>query len=155
MPPNPITMLGTLYNHVTRNKAVKRKQQRDKWRRKATVAWNARLSSVRSSDETCLVGSTTDVSTQSNSLFFRKLPLEIRRLIYTNVLGGEELLLQVINENKAYDGDEIGKEKIPFKLTCPAARGLLAFPISCKLAYVYTRTLLRVSLANCCLATAD
>lgn len=130
-------MLSTLYNRATRNKAVKRKQQRDKWRKKATVAWNARLPSVRSLGETCLVRSTKpDVSTQWNSLFFRKLPLEVRRLMYTNVLGGEELLLQVINENKAYDGDEIGKEKIPFKLTCPAARRLLAFPISCKLAYM-------------------
>ncbi|KAF1846477.1 uncharacterized protein K460DRAFT_367246 [Cucurbitaria berberidis CBS 394.84] len=138
MSPNPITLLGTLYNRVTRNKAVKRKQNRDKWREKATAAWNARLPSDRSSDETCLVRSIQrDVSTQSNSLFFRKLPLEIRRLIYANVVGGEELRLQVINENKkAYNGDEIGKEKIPFKLTCPMGRRLLAFPISCKLAYM-------------------
>jgi hypothetical protein len=39
-------------------------------------------------------------------------------------------------ENKAYGGDEIRKEKMPFKLTCPTIRRRLAFPISCKLAYL-------------------
>ena len=125
-------MLGTLYHHFTRNKAVRRDDQRIKRREKATLAWNARLPSTRTSDEICLAR--TDVSTQLDSLFFRKLPLELRRLVYAHVLGVQELCLRVVDENKKHDWDEIGKEGVPFKLECRAARGLLALPMSCKLA---------------------
>jgi len=147
MPSNPLTMLGTLYHHFTHNKAVRRDDQRIKRRQKATAAWNARLRSVRSSDEICLAK--IDASTQLNSLFFRKLPLELRRLVYAHVLGGQELCLRVVNENEKHDGDEIGKEGVPFKLECRAARGLLALPMSCKLAYVFTWILPRGVFASC------
>ena len=139
-------MLGTLYHHFTSNKAVRRHHQRIKWRENATVAWNARLPSVRPSDKICLFG--TELATQANSLFFRKLPLELRRLVYAHVLGGQELCLRVVDENAAHDGDEIGKERVPFKLKCHAARGLLALPSSCKLAYVSWGTACQLSLAR-------
>jgi hypothetical protein len=71
------------------------------------------------------------MSAQPTSLFFCKLPLDVRRLIYAYALGGREMLFQVISENV---GDERGKEKLPFKLICTEARGLLAFPKSCNLA---------------------
>ncbi|KAH8693462.1 hypothetical protein GQ44DRAFT_765196 [Phaeosphaeriaceae sp. PMI808] len=137
MPMNPCAwILITLHDRMIRKKFTGRRKKREEWRAKATAAWNARLPAARSSEDTCGVRSTVaDVSPQLNSIFFRKLPLEIRRFIYSDILTGKELLLHVVDEDKSLNGDETGKEKIPFKLTCHTARGLLSFPISCKLAY--------------------
>jgi hypothetical protein len=82
----------------------------------------------------------SDASPQLNSHFFRKLPLELRRQIYSEVLAGNELLFRVINEDTSLNGHEVGKEKISFELTCDAARGLLSFPMTCKLAYAHLST---------------
>lgn len=72
------------------------------------------------------------MSTQQQSLFFTKLPLEIRRLIYTYALGGERLQLELVDELV----DEKGYERAPFRLTCLSAQRLLAFPKSCKMVYM-------------------
>lgn len=135
--PNPLVVLGHLWHRATRNKYVRRHEKLEAWRAKATAAWNARLPAARSSESTCELRRTgPGVSPQLSSLFFSKLPLEVRWLIYSNVLSGKDLLFEVVDQNKDMNGDEIGKEKIPFKLTCHSAQGLLSFPISCKLAYV-------------------
>lgn len=135
MPPNPFTVFGSLYHRATRNRFEKQHEEREKWRRKATNAWNARLPAERSTQGSCLVSNIMLVyPTQPRSLFFQKLPLEIRRLVYAEILGGDKVRLRVIDENKARHGDEIGKETIPFKLICPTAYSLLNFSSSCKLA---------------------
>jgi hypothetical protein len=128
--------LGNLWHRATHYKYFSRRKHREEWRAIATAAWNARLSATRSTQDSRGVNITSlDASPQLDSLFFRKLPLEIRRQIYFDVLAGNQLLFRVINEDTSLNGHEIGKEKIPFELTCDAARGLLSFPVSCKLAY--------------------
>lgn len=137
MPSNPLTMLGGLYHRATRNKFVKRREEKEKWRRKATDAWNARLPAERPAEQGCIAANTELVgSSQSESPFFQKLPLEIRRLIYAEILGDDKVRFRVLDENKDRGGDEIGKKKIPFKFACPQARSLLNFSSSCKLASV-------------------
>lgn len=137
MPINSGSRLRNLWLCATRSRHVRRHERMEAWRAKATAAWNARLPAARSSEDTCEVRTNAaGISPQSSSLFFSKLPLEIRWLIYPDILAGRELLFEVIDQNKDMNGDEIGKERIPFELTCYSARGLLSFPISCKLAYV-------------------
>jgi hypothetical protein len=127
-------MLAESWERAAQKARDKRALEKENHREKATQAWHARLPPARAADEASPI--TTDVCTQSDSLFFRKLPLEIRMQIYTELLCGQELLFLVPDENRDLYGDEIEKADVPFKLTCPAARGLLAFPMSCKRAYV-------------------
>lgn len=70
----------------------------------------------------------TPGSSQEGSFFFTKLPLELRRLIYEYAVGTEELQIKVSDEEEDLT--------TPFRLSCPAALRLFAFPGSCKLAYV-------------------
>jgi hypothetical protein len=137
MPPDPLTVLGSLYHRAIRYKFVKRQEGKEKWLKKATNAWNARLPAGRPTEQNYIVDNTELVGcSQSESPFFQKLPLEIRRLIYAEILGEDNIRLRVIDENKDSEGDEIGKEKIPFKLSCTGARSLINFSSSCKLASV-------------------
>jgi hypothetical protein len=66
--------------------------------------------------------------------------LEIRRLVYQQVLGGESILLQVTDENKRPEESTARRRKVAFRLTCPGARSLLSLPASCKTAYVIRST---------------
>jgi hypothetical protein len=127
---NPLYLLVECWSRSARRASEKRVLAKETHRQKAIEAWHARLPPVRSVDATS--PDSTSVCMQSDSLFFRKLPLEVRRLIYAELFCGKELLFQVPNENKEWSGDEVGKEGVPFILTCPGARGLLAFPMSCK-----------------------
>jgi hypothetical protein len=138
---NPLHLLLDCWSRSAQNAREKRVLAKENHRQAAIEAWYARLPPVRSVDEPR--PDRTNVCTQSDSLFFRKLPLEIRRLIYAELFCEKELLFQVPDENKYWSGDEVGKEKMTFKLTCPAARGLLAFPMSCKRAYAHSRVALR------------
>jgi hypothetical protein len=134
---NPLYLLVECWSRSAQRARDKRDLEKENYRHKATEAWYARLPPVRSTDETR--PEYENVCAQPDSLFFRKLPLEIRRLIYAELFCGKELLFQVPDENRDTFGDELGKEEVPFNLTCPAARGLTAFPMSCKRAYVHIR----------------
>ena len=117
---------------VVHRKMRRRQERKEKWQAEGRATWNARLPPARSTEKDSLNvgGRGGDVSTQRQSLFFAKLPLEIRRLIYTYALGGEQLQLEVV--------DEKGYEKTPFRLKCLSAQRLLAFPKSCKMVYIHT-----------------
>jgi hypothetical protein len=120
-------------NWVVHRKMRRRQERKEKWQAEGRATWNARLPPARSTEKDSLdVGGRggVDVSTQRQSLFFAKLPLEIRRLIYTYALGGEQLQLELV--------DEKGYEKTPFRLKCVSAQRLLAFPKSCKMVYIHT-----------------
>jgi hypothetical protein len=130
--------LRSLFHRATNYKYFSRRRHGAEWRAIATASWNARLPATRSTEDgSAVIDTGSDASTQLKSNFFRKLPLELRRQIYLEVLAGIELLFWVPNEDKSAHGHDVGKEKIPFELSCDAARGLLSFPMSCKLAYVY------------------
>ena len=114
-------------------KMRRRQERKERWQAEGRATWNARLPPARSTEKDSLDvggGEGVDVSTQQQSLFFAKLPPEIRLLIYTYALGGEQLQLEVV--------DEKGYEKAPFRLRCLSAQRLLAFPKSCKMVYVHT-----------------
>ncbi|KAH7095930.1 hypothetical protein FB567DRAFT_44032 [Paraphoma chrysanthemicola] len=148
-----VHLLNRVADDMIAKKMRRKRELRDKRRADATAAWHARLPPARSLDSTnALRIAGSEVSHQSESPFFSKLPLEIRRLVYAEVFTGNELLFQVINESKsAANTDETGKENISFELKCHAARGSLSFPISCKLAYtealqyVYTCSTFRLT----------
>ncbi|OCK89426.1 uncharacterized protein K441DRAFT_699780 [Cenococcum geophilum 1.58] len=115
-------------------KMRRRQERKERWQAKGRATWNARLPPARSTEKDYLDvvgGGGVDVSTQQQSSFFTKLPLEIRRLIYAYALGGEQLQLEVVDEFI----DEKMYEKAPFRLRCPSAQRLLAFPKSCKMVY--------------------
>jgi hypothetical protein len=130
----PLTaIIGRYIDWVIHRKMRRRRERKEKWQAEGRATWNARLPPARSTEKDSLdVGGRggVDVSTQRQSLFFAKLPLEIRRLIYTYALGGERLQLEVV--------DEKGYEKTPFRLKCLSAQQLLAFPKSCKMVYIHT-----------------
>lgn len=130
----PLTaIIGRYIDWVIHRKMRRRRERKEKWLAEGRATWNARLPPARSTEKDSLnVGGRggEDVSTQRQSLFFARLPLEIRRLIYTYALGGEQLQLEVVNE-KVY-------EKTPFRLKCLSAQRLLAFPKSCKMVYIHT-----------------
>lgn len=117
-------------------KMRKRQQRKEKWQAEGRATWNARLPPARSTEKDSLDvggrGGGVDVSTQQQSPFFTKLPLEIRRLIYTYALGGEQLELELVDEIL----DEKRYKRAPFRLKCPSAQRLLAFPKSCKMVYM-------------------
>ena len=127
------TIVTAIVDWSVHSKMRKRQQRKEKWQAEGRAAWTARLPPARSTEKDSLDvggGGGVDVSTQRQSPFFTKLPLEIRRLIYTYALGEERLQLEVV--------DEKGDEKAPFRLKCLSAQWLLTFPKSCKMAYVHT-----------------
>ena len=108
-----------------RNKMRKR-AEREKWQAESRANWHARLPPAYSTEgNTPVIEGIRDVSTQQQSLFFAKLPIELRNLIYTYALGGEQLQLRIVGARE-YD-------KAPFKLRCVSAQHIFAFPKSCKL----------------------
>lgn len=135
MAPNPVIPLRNVLRRAVYRKLYKRVEETKQWRVNAAAAWNTRLPADRCTDQSCLVsGTELSVSAQSDSVFFQKLPLEIRRLIYDEIVGGDKVRLRVVDENNDPEGDEIGKEKVPFQLVCPTAQALLNFSSSCQLA---------------------
>lgn len=112
-------------------------ERRRRYNAKATKAWHARLpANVSSRTTDRLQQSESRTSTQLNSHFIGKLPIELRRMIFRELLGGEYVLVQIPDENKIYRQSEIGKEEIPFKMVSPKAKSLLSLAGSCKTAYV-------------------
>lgn len=136
---NPLYHLVDAWERSAERSRTKRRERWEARRAKATAAWYARLPAARQLEKMYKpVTIASGVHPQSDSFFFGRLPVELRSLIYADILIGKELRFQVINETRNNINDtEIGKEKIPFDLACPAGRGLLSFPLSCKLAYVH------------------
>lgn len=129
--------LHKLWHRATNYRFLSRKGNGRQWRAMATAAWEARLPAYRLRDgtqETTI--SRSDVNPQLSSLFFSKLPFELRSQIYVDILGHDEFLFCVTNEDTSLNGNELGKEKIPFDFICHGAQGFLSFLMSCKLAYV-------------------
>lgn len=73
---------------------------------------------------------------QRQSSFFDKLPPELRCEIYAYALGGERLLVEVAEHHERSDY---------FRIKCAAGQRLLAFPRSCKIAYVHVDEIVVVS----------
>ena len=90
---------------------------------KRTNTWHARLPKARSQhlDPTYLA----PICHQSQSIFFGRLPLEIRELVYANV-GGDLIKLKMPDDEK--------HGKAPFKFSCPMLVEKIAFALSCKMA---------------------
>lgn len=104
-------------------------------RAKATAAWHARMPTPRTSEIGAeLTNIEVDICSQQHSPFFNKLPLEIRRLVYSYALAGKEFFFRVVDEAKEHWETEVGKESNPFELACHAGQGSLSMPLSCKLA---------------------
>ncbi|KAF2031467.1 hypothetical protein EK21DRAFT_87967 [Setomelanomma holmii] len=116
------TAVTGVYDRAMSNKTRKREDRKEQWRTNCRTIWNARL------PPNCY---------QDNS-FFKKLPLELRRLVYTYDLSGEQLYVEVMNEDKHFNAQTGREKEPPFRLRCLAAQDLLAFPASCKLAPLET-----------------
>jgi len=133
-----LAAMCSLLAAMCHRKVGKRQRRKEKWQAEGRATWNARLPPARSTEKDSLDvggrGGGVDVSTQQQSLFFAKLPLEIRRLIYTYALGGEQLQLELVDEIL----DQKRYKRAPFRLKCLSAQRLLAFPKSCKMVYVHT-----------------
>jgi hypothetical protein len=129
--------LHKLWHRATNYRYLSRWKHGREWRARAAKAWEARLPVGRLSEG---ISTTTIDASEANpqlgSPFFCKLPSEIRRQIYIEILGRDEFLLRVTNEDTSMYGNELGKEFIPFKFECHGVQGFLPFPVSCKLAYV-------------------
>ena len=114
---------------LERYMASGRANKNKKHRAKVTAIWNTRLPKVRVFPDNTVM---TNISTQPQALFFSKLPLELRGLIYSYAFcnSSDELELQVAK-------DKVGGSQFqPFELSCPTAQQLFGFPSSCKLSYV-------------------
>jgi hypothetical protein len=104
-------------------------QNRDTLKEKRTVkrtaAWNARLPPIRHTElaKLCVTDFRVALVQQQSSLF-GKLPLEIREMIYAYAFTEQHLHLSIRKKVK----------KSHFETHCPAAKSLLEFPRSCKLA---------------------
>jgi hypothetical protein len=112
---------------------AKKKRRDKKYLATHAALWEKRLPKARVFPDTTAM---TDISTQLQTLFFSKLPLELRRLIYSYAFRNSsgELELQVAKDE---DGELHPK---PFALSCPAAQQFFGFPSSCKLSYVQIYT---------------
>ena len=132
------TLIVAPYDRGLKRSARKRKEYHDRLRAEACAAWNARLPRVRQKSEDAFDScSTADVCTQQQSPFFAKLPLELRRLIYTYAMGGQVLQLELHGQDDKQLQRQMCEEnddEIPFTLSCVQARKLLGFPASCKTA---------------------
>jgi hypothetical protein len=127
------------YRRQEKRRKKRQEKQMKESQREATKAWNARLPADGSSKWSCLSRRTTPkVCTQAASPFFSKLPLEIRKQIYLEAIGGEDFRFRVPNENNTISGgDKKPIKKITFQLTCSGAQKVTGFPSSCKLACVF------------------
>ncbi len=119
---------------------IKERREKRKQDRRTDVErnaiWAAELSSRRKADRGAhlfpgnrhdlVIEEFASVSTQSQSIFFNMLPVEIRQLIYGFALGGERLRLQV-SEVKH-------EQKRRHQLICSSGSKLVGLPKSCKLA---------------------
>jgi hypothetical protein len=132
------TLIVTPYDRGLEKSARKRKEYHARLRAEACAAWNTRLPGIRHEPEDAFdLCSTADVSTQQQSPFFAKLPLELRRLIYTYAMGGEDLQLELYGQDDKQlqrQMCEDNDDEIPFTLSCIQAQRLLGFPASCKIA---------------------
>jgi hypothetical protein len=110
-----------------------RKEER---RSKGQMLWEAHLPSAISEDQQSLLFiDRRNVSSQQQSYLFGKLPLELREIIYAYALCGKELQVEISGDeglNLQHRGPHA-----PLELRCPYAQRLLAFPKSCRLAYVH------------------
>lgn len=116
---------------------VRERVHHKRYTKKATKAWHARLPADSSSKITSWLPQIEPrAAAHSNPHLIAKLPVELRRIIYRELIDGEDVLVQVPSENKFWYQDEIGKEETPFKILCPKARSLLRLAASCRIAYV-------------------
>ena len=128
------------------DRAIAKKLQR---RRRASIEgrnrhqanWNASLPPIRSDtmEVWALSAASDGFSTQPQCLFFTKLPPELRTMIYPYALGNEELEVELIPEEKElwiYHDQTVSS----FDLRCAKFQQLMAFPRSCKIAYVSSPT---------------
>jgi hypothetical protein len=120
------TVVVVPYERMIAKKRRERRGHIKKLGAEASASWHARLPAPKvETDGAFHLCSTTDTSLQKQSLFFEKLPLELRRFVYAYAMGGEELQLEL---------REDGDKTIPFKMRCAEAQSLLVFPGSCKIA---------------------
>ncbi|KAF2687477.1 hypothetical protein K458DRAFT_485651 [Lentithecium fluviatile CBS 122367] len=117
------------YLHDRAMRHPKREKRRIKWQTINRANWNSRLPVIRPVEEEPL--DFGRVSTQQQSPFFKKLPPELRELIYAYALGGERLQLELIDDLDTNDT----RKQPPFRLRCPEVQRLLALPRSCKRVY--------------------
>ena len=125
--------------------SAKRFQERRRvsmeWRNTRRANWNASLPPIRSDtmEVSALSAATDGFSTQPQCSFFTKLPPELRTMIYPYALGNEELEVDLIPEEKElwiYHDQTVSS----FDLKCAKFQQLMAFPGSCKIAYVSSPT---------------
>jgi hypothetical protein len=120
------TVIVVPYERMIAKKRREHREHIEKLGAEASASWHARLPEPKvEADGAFHLCSTADISLQKLSLFFGKLPLELRRLVYAYAMGGEELLLEL---------REDGDKTIPFKMRRAEAQSLLVFPESCKMA---------------------
>ncbi|CAN9426241.1 unnamed protein product [Alternaria alternata] len=109
--------------------AKKRRADEEHLRRlraETSASWRARLPDPRAeTDDAFDIGSTANISPQQQSLFFGKLPPELRRLVYAYAMDREELQLEL---------REDGDSRVSFETRCGQAQELLRLPKSCKMA---------------------
>ncbi|KAH7355654.1 hypothetical protein BKA66DRAFT_575287 [Pyrenochaeta sp. MPI-SDFR-AT-0127] len=119
-------IIASLLERYLDSGIANKKRRNKKHHAKHTAIWNAHLPKARVFPDTTAM---TNIFTQPQALFFSKLPLELRRLIYSyafcNISG--ELELQIAKDNV---GNSHPK---PFELSCPTAQQLSGFLSSCKL----------------------
>jgi hypothetical protein len=72
------------------------------------------------------------MSTQQQSSFFTKLPPELQKLIYEFALGGIGFKVEPIDAKE--NPDRPFDSNLRFRLSCPEAQRLPAFPRSYKMA---------------------
>lgn len=126
-------IIASLLERYVDSGIANKKRRNKKHHAKHTAIWDARLPKARVFPDTTAM---TNISTQPQALFFSKLPLELRRLIYSYAFcnSSGELELQIAK-------DEVGNSHPkPFELSCPTAQQLFGFPSSCKLSYVQIYT---------------
>ncbi len=107
----------------------RRKEDPKEWRAKRLANWNAKSWVARLPPLPFSKTNTeelTNISIQSQSLFFSKLPIELRLIVYDYALSGKKLRFELSNEATS--------EKLFYRLKCRTARQITAFPKSCKLA---------------------
>ena len=125
--------------------SAKRFQERRRvsmeWRNTRRTNWKASLPPIHSDtmEMSALSAATDGFSTQPQCSFFTKLPPELRTMIYPYALGNEELEVELVPEEielwRYHDSP------VPsFDLRCAKFQQLMAFPRSCKIAYVSSPT---------------
>lgn len=120
------TVIVVPYERIIAKKRRVDEEHLRRLRAETSASWHARLPDLRAeTDDAFDIGSTANISLQQQSLFFGKLPLELRRLVYAYVMDRLELQLEL---------REDGDRRVPFQMRCGQAQELLRFPKSCKMA---------------------